>query len=87
MTESQVQSILVKPADRQYHPWDMAVGLPIAQGTEPEWEKMWIGQKKIRLPFFWLEADHSPAFILVHFDVNGKVCNKYYSRGALIGIR
>jgi outer membrane protein assembly factor BamE (lipoprotein component of BamABCDE complex) len=65
MTERQVESILGKPADRQYHPWDVFIFLAPAPGTSPEWEKMWIGEKE--------------AVIIVHFDANGKVSNKAFS--------
>jgi len=81
MTESQVEAILGRPADLQHHPWDISGALPPAPGTNPEWEKMWVGQK--RKAFLWIAADpSSPAFILVHFDVNGKVCNKGFSLGS-----
>ena len=66
MTERQVESILGKPADWQYHPWDISVGLAPAPGTSPEWEKMWIAPKE-------------QSFILVHFDAKGKVINKGFS--------
>jgi hypothetical protein len=68
MTERQAESILGRPADRQYHPWDISVALAPAPGTSPEWEKMWIGPKK-------------QSFILVHFDASGKVINKAFSLG------
>jgi hypothetical protein len=89
MTESQVESILGKSADLQYHPWQFGVGsgLPRAPGTKPELEKMWIGQKEREFPFFWRELKNStPAYILVDFDVDGKVCNKGFSPGGIIGL-
>jgi len=58
MSEPDVEAILGRPADRAYHPWDVAVFMPPAPGTSPEWEKAWVGQE-------WV--------ILVHFDENGKV--------------
>src|SRR5262249_53318271 len=79
MTEGEVESILGRPADRQYHPWDISVGLAPAPGTDPEWEKMWVGQKKRQFPFFWIETESPQAVILVHFDVNGKVSKKGFS--------
>jgi hypothetical protein len=67
MTDGEVQAVLGGPADRQYHPWDVAVFLPPAPGTSPEWEKMWLGKDK--------------SVIIVHFDSDGKVCNKTFATG------
>lgn len=58
MAESEVSSILGRPADREYHPWDISVFMQPAAGLSPEWEKMWVGQE-------WM--------ILVQFDAAGKV--------------
>jgi hypothetical protein len=58
MTEPEVLAILGRPADRAYHPWHVAVFMPPAPDTSPEWEKAWVGQE-------WV--------ILVHFDEVGKV--------------
>ncbi len=46
MTEQEVEGILGKLADRQYHPWDISVFLKPAPGTDPTWEKMWIGREE-----------------------------------------
>jgi hypothetical protein len=82
MTESQVESILGKPADLQFHP--RHGGLPISPGTNPEWEKNWFGKKKSQFRFFWVEADNAtPTIIYVHFDFDGKVCNKGFSPGGI----
>lgn len=58
MTEAKVQAVLGRPADREYHPWDIAVFMPPDPGTSPEWEKAWEGQE-------WV--------VLVHFDDAGRV--------------
>src|SRR4051794_18188065 len=58
MTESEVQDLLGRRADREYHPWDIAVFMQPTAGTSPEWEKVWVGQE-------WM--------ILVHFDADRKV--------------
>ncbi len=65
MTERQVETLLGRPADRQYHPWDIAVLLAPAPGTEPEWEKLWIG--------------NNGTVMIVQFNAEGKVCNKALS--------
>jgi hypothetical protein len=62
MTENQVLAILRSKPDRQHHPWDIAVFLKLAPGTDPDWEKMWFGAEKM--------------VIILHFDDQGKVCNK-----------
>lgn len=41
MTEDQVRFLIGRPADREFHPWDIMPYLPPAQSTE--WEKLWIG--------------------------------------------
>ncbi len=64
MSGAQVNDILGRTADQQYHPWDISVLLAPAPGTIPEWEKIWIGKDK--------------AAIIVHFDTDGKVCNKQF---------
>lgn len=58
MTETDVQAILGRPADRAYHPWDIAVVMPSASTSTPEWEKLWFGRE-------WV--------IMVHFDESGNV--------------
>jgi hypothetical protein len=58
MTEPEVEAVLGRPADHEYHPWDSAVFMEPASGQPPEWEKMWLGDE-------WM--------ILVHFDADGKV--------------
>jgi hypothetical protein len=64
MSEPEVESILGKPADRQYHPWDVSVRLASRPGEHPEWEKIW-------------ESDNGS--IIVHFDAQGRVSNRAYS--------
>jgi hypothetical protein len=63
MTEAAVEQILGRRADHEYHPWDISVFLKPAPGTKPEWEKIWKGP-------------HGTIFI--HFDAQGKVCNKAF---------
>ena len=64
MTERQVYQILGRSADREYHPWEIVLSLKPLPGTDPEWEKMWIGKDMMA--------------IIIHFDQQGRVCNKAY---------
>jgi hypothetical protein len=59
MSETQVQDIIGRPADKEYHPWDIVVFMTPAPGSSPEWEKMWLGKE-------WM--------ILVQFDSDHRVC-------------
>ena len=63
MTEREVEEILGRPADREYHPWDITTFVRPTPGTEPEWEKAWSEQ-------LWS--------VFVHFDAQGRVCGKGY---------
>jgi hypothetical protein len=61
MTEREVEGILGRPADREYHPWDIATFVRPTPGTDPEWEKAWSEQ-------LWS--------VFVQFDAQGRVCAK-----------
>jgi hypothetical protein len=64
MTEGEVELILGRFADQQYHPWDQFPRLNPVPGADIEWEMVWIGQYEV---------------IVVHFDSEGKVCNKGFA--------
>jgi hypothetical protein len=61
MSEAEVEQTMGRPADREHHPWDVAVWLPPRAGTYPDWEKAW---------------DARQGTILVHFDARGAVCER-----------
>jgi hypothetical protein len=63
MTESEVEAILGRQADDQYHPWEFVPYILPENGTSPEWEKAWLGED-------WA--------IFVQFDSQGKVCARGY---------
>jgi hypothetical protein len=80
MTEREVETIMGKPADRKYHPWDIVVFLQPPPDVDLEWEMVWEGEERL---------------ILVQFDTEGKMCGKGYidkdvgkpNRGFLASLR
>jgi hypothetical protein len=60
MAEQEVESLLGRPADRYYHPWDVMPFLKRAPGSEPEWEQCWSGDEG----YIFIQSD-APGAVLV----------------------
>lgn len=61
MTESEVESVLGRAADYEYDPGDIVGSMPPVAGTDPVWERVWIGPR---------------GAVIVHFDARGVVCGR-----------